>query len=113
MRETNPDKIHFGPCGGTRPEPIHFEANPGSKNVIGWTVIERAEQGMCTMKIGADPDGQNMQVLYPLDGSADDLGAFPCGRDETPFEGKLVRFPKNLDCDACLFVFEWKTKSGV
>lgn len=113
MREHSYDKIHFGPCGGTQAGPVHFEANPGSKNVIGWTVIERAEQGTCRMKIGADPDGINMQILYPLDESADDTGSFPCGRDETPFEGKMVRFPKNLDCDTCLFMFEWKTPQGV
>jgi hypothetical protein len=78
---------------------VHFEANPGSKNVIGWTVIERADNGNCTMKIGVDPDGINMTVLFPLDGSADDTGSFPCGREEVAFEGKQVRFPKNLDCD--------------
>lgn len=67
--------------------------------MIGWTVIERADNGNCTMKIGADPDGINMTVLFPLDGSADDTGSFPCGREEMAFEGKQVRFPKNLDCD--------------
>jgi hypothetical protein len=40
------------------------------------------------MKVGADPDGVAMEVIFPLDGSADDFGSFPCGRDETPFEGK-------------------------
>ena len=83
MRERDPNKLYLRPCGGTIREPTHFETNPGSKNVIGWTVIERSEVGNCTMKIGSDPEGENMTVLYPLDGSADSNGAFPCGRDET------------------------------
>lgn len=88
MRDGDEKMLTMGPCGGTIRKPVHFEANPGSKNVIGWTVIERAENGNCTMKIGASPDGDDFQVLYPLDGSADDAGVFPCGRDETAFEGK-------------------------
>ena len=113
MRESDPNKLTLEPCGGTSRKPVHYEANPGSKNVIGWTVLERAENGNCTMKIGTDPEGRSLSVLFPLDGSANDDGVFPCGRDETPFEGKQVKFPKNLDCDSCIFVFEWITEKGI
>ena len=88
MRDGDPKQALLSPCGGTDRKSVHYEANPGSKNVIGWTVIERAENGNCTMKIGASPDGGDFETLIPLDGSADDNGVFPCGRDETPFEGK-------------------------
>ena len=32
--------------------------------------------------------------------------------EESNFEGKMVRFPKNLDCNPCTFVFEWATEQG-
>ena len=113
MREGDSKMLGVAPCGGTVRKPVHYTTNPGSKNVIGWTVIERAEEGNCTLKIASNPDLEDVSILYPLDGSADDNGAFPCGRDETPFEGKQVRFPKNMDCDACIFIIEWKTKKGI
>ena len=107
MRDGDPKLLGQAPCGGTSRLPVHYESNPGSKNVIGWTTIERAENGNCTMKIGTAPDGSDFDVLIPLDGSADDSGSFPCGRDETPFEGKQVRFPKTLDCDSCILQITW------
>jgi len=112
MRESDSNNLQLSPCGGTSRKPVHFETNPGSKNVIGWTVLERADNGNCTMKIGADPESASMFTLFPIDGSADDNGSFPCGREESNFEGKMVRFPKNLDCNPCTFVFEWATEQG-
>ena len=102
MRDGETRMLDVFPCGGTSPKPVHFEAMPGSKNNIGWTVIDRADNGNCTMQVSQPPDFEDWRVLYPLDGSADDNGKFPCGRDETPFEGKQVRFPKDFDCENCL-----------
>jgi hypothetical protein len=43
MRDSDPNMLAFAPCGGTTQNAVHFEANSGSKNVIGWTVLERSE----------------------------------------------------------------------
>ena len=67
MRDSDPNMLSFAPCGGTTQNAVHFEANSGSKNMIGWTVLERSEQGNCTMKVGSDPDGVAMEILFPLD----------------------------------------------
>lgn len=51
-------------------------------------------------------------MLSPLDESGDELGWFPCGRQETNFEAKEVRLPRDLSCDACIVEVLWKTEKG-
>ena len=53
MREKDDKMLYVAPCGGTSRKSVHYIANPGSKNLIGWTVIERAKEGNCTIKIAS------------------------------------------------------------
>ena len=50
--------------------------------------------------------------MYPLDGTADERGSFPCGRSNADFEGKEVRIPQGLSCDRCIVQVEWNTEVG-
>jgi EGF-like domain len=50
-------------------------------------------------------------TLQPRDGSANELGSFPCGRD-VGYEGKEFRLPKNFTCDKCTLQFEWDLGEG-
>ena len=63
--------------------------------------------GNCTLRLGTGPNESDLQVLFPLDKSANKQGAFPCGREETSLEGKEVKFPKNFTCDSCTLQLEW------
>lgn len=53
-----------------------------------------------------------MQPLRPLDGSADEKHVFPCGRQESVFEAKEVRIPRDLSCDSCIIEVQWHTEKG-
>lgn len=53
-----------------------------------------------------------MKLLRPLDGSADEQGYFPCGRQVSVFEAKEVRMPRDLNCDSCIFELVWQTDKG-
>jgi hypothetical protein len=57
------------------------------------------------------PNENEFVALHPLDGSADEDGSFPCGREQAPLEGKEFRFPKNFTCDDCSLQLEWRTNS--
>ena len=49
----------------------------------------------------------------PVDGSANEDGLFPCGRQETAFEGKEFKLPTSLECDECIVALEWQTEKGI
>jgi len=66
--------------------------------------------GNCTIRLGTGPDESDLQVLFPLDKSANKLGSFPCGREEASMEGKEVKFPKNFTCDSCTLQLEWQVQ---
>ena len=90
------------PCGGANTlGVVHYATRPGSRNFIGWKVINPAPEGNCTVRIGMGPNENDFKVLFPIDGTADDSGSFPCGREQNPLEGKEFRFPKNFTCDDC------------
>ena len=65
------------PCEGVPSNKIHYMATPGSRNLIVWDVEHAALEGNCTIRYGTMND---FTVLYPVDGSADENGKFPCGR---------------------------------
>ena len=54
-----------------------------------------------------------MTVLHPLDGSGDENGVFPCGRQEHAFEGKEFKLPIGFESDAGIVGIEWQTEKGV
>jgi hypothetical protein len=85
---------------------------PGARNLVGWNVSTPSHEGFCTLRLGAISDERSMTVLHPLDGSGNEAGSFPCGRNVAEFEGKEVRFPHNTICDSCIMQLEWKTEFG-
>lgn len=100
------------PCGGANTfGTVHFVAKPGSRNYIAWKVNNPAPLGNCTVRLGMGPDESDLTVLYPLDNSANADGSFPCGRRETPIEGKEFKFPYNFTCDDCTLQLEWQYKT--
>lgn len=100
------------PCGGANSVGVvHFATRPGSRNLVGWKVINPAPEGNCSIRLGIGPNENEFVTLYPIDGSADDDGTFPCGRVQTPFEAKEFKFPKNFTCDDCALQLEWRTNS--
>ena len=100
------------PCGGVPNGFVHYHSMPGSRNLVGWKVEYPSLTGNCTVRIGDVPDESKLQVLYPLDGSANDKGSFPCGRSTTELEAKEFRFPHGISCDQCILQVEWKTEAG-
>lgn len=100
------------PCGGTSRSNVHFVSTPGSRDYIAWKIIHPSPKGNCTIRIGDGPEEDDFIVLHPLDKSANKKGSFPCGREETPLEGKEVKFPSNFTCDSCTLQWEWTTELG-
>ena len=100
--------LHEEPCGGSQRGAVHFVATPGSRNFIAWKVTHSVPNGNCTLRLGTGPNEKDLQVLHPLDKSANKQGVFPCGREETSLEGKEVKFPKNFTCDSCTIQLEWQ-----
>jgi hypothetical protein len=112
MRKTVGDEVinrSIQPCGGANiAGSVHYVAKPGSRNYVAWKVNVPAPNGNCTVRLGMGPDESDFKVLYPLDNSANEEGAFPCNRRETPVEGKEFKFPYNFTCDGCAIQVEWK-----
>jgi hypothetical protein len=76
-----------------------------------WRTIHPDLSGNCTIRLGDGLSEEDMEVLYPLDGSANNTeGRFPCGRTTTSMEGKEIKFPKDLTCDDCTIQIVWETK---
>ena len=103
--------VHTKPCGGTKIGKVHYETTPGSRNMIGWKVKKADPNGTCVLRVADDPRDMTMEVLHMTDGSSDKDGRFPCGRNETPFEGKEFKLPKDLVCDTCILQLEWRTET--
>jgi len=38
-------------------------------------------------------------------------GYFPCGRSKSDLEGKEIKFPRNVTCDACFIQLIFATKT--
>jgi hypothetical protein len=101
----------MAPCGGAKEGRVHFDAETGSKAFIMWRTIHPDLTGNCTIRLGDGLSEEDMDVLMPLDGSANTTeGKFPCGRTTSSMEGKEVKLPKNLTCDDCTLQIVWETK---
>lgn len=101
-----------GLCGGTQKSFTYYEALQNGRTLIGWKVTSPSTVGNCTIRISDSPNADKMKTLRPLDGSANELGAFPCGRQESNFEAKEVRMPREFDCDSCILEVQWQTEKG-
>ena len=100
------------PCGGTKIGKVHYETTPGSRNIIGWKVIKPSASGTCVIRVSDTPKIGTFEPVTITDGSADEDGRFPCGRNETPFEAKEFKVPRDLICDTCILQLEWRTDEG-
>ena len=105
------DNVNTKPCGNTRIGKVHYETTPGSRNLIGWKVLKASPTGTCVLRVADDPRDMVMEVLTLTDGSQDKDGRFPCGRNETPFEAKEFKLPRDLICDTCILQLEWRTET--
>ena len=103
--------VNTKPCGGTKIGKVHYETTPGSRNLIGWKVLKASPTGTCVLRVADDPRDTVMEVLKLTDGSQDKDGRFPCGRNETPFEAKEFKLPRDLVCDTCILQLEWRTET--
>lgn len=79
-------------------------------------MIHPSAEGNCTVRVGHGLDQEESDegrfiVLKPRDGSANDAGQFPCGR-EVGYEGKEFKLPKNFTCDSCTLQLEWALPNG-
>jgi len=95
------------PCGGTQKGKTHYLAEPGSRNYLHWRVLKAVHNANCTVRFGVGLDEDDFTVLRPRDGSANQEGAFACGR-VAGHEGKEFRFPKGFTCSSCTLQFEWE-----
>lgn len=68
--------------------------------------------GNCTIRLGSGVSQENFQVIKPIDGSANKLGKFECGREHNNYDGKVIKLPKDLTCDDCTIQLEWETKAA-
>jgi hypothetical protein len=94
---------HMQPCGGTLRGRSHLMSDVGSKHTVTWKTIHPDPQGNCTIRLGSKGEDKNMVTLYPLDGSGKKTkGKFPCGRETSSAEGKLIKFPNDVVCDSCV-----------
>ena len=69
-------------------------------NPVSWMIRTPEALSTCTIRISNENDFGNFTTLFPTDGSADDEGVFPCGREEIYSETKDVIFPE-FTCDEC------------
>ena len=102
------------PCGGAKAGRVHFDAEMGTKSFVSWKTLHADDAGTCILRLGESATDSEYDILYPTDGSAgrESRGEFPCGRSTASMEGKEIRFPRNVTCDACILQLEWKTSRG-
>ena len=77
--------------------------------MFSWKVIHPSHYGNCTLRVGeaGATKTSSMTVLHPLDGTGDENGVFPCGRQEHQFEGKEFKWPIAFESDAGIVGLEW------
>ena len=108
---TKHDLKDVEPCGGMAKGKSHLLSEPGSLNPISWMVKSADGDGICQIRLSDGTDDGDYTVLHPTDGSADEDGNFPCGRDIAYSETKTVVFP-DFFCDECTLQWIFKTQSG-
>lgn len=57
------------PCGGTYQGLAHLDAEAGTREYIVWKVQNSASDGMCTVRLAEGANDDDLDVLYPLDGT--------------------------------------------
>ena len=83
-----------------------------SKMFVAWKTVHPDELGNCTIRLGAGANMATYSVLKPLDKSDNGSGKFPCGREQTSYEGKNFKLPLNMSCDDCTLQLEFQTKAS-
>lgn len=60
---------------------MSYEGYPGQFNEVAWEINEPVQNGFCIVKLNSEfeHDEHKFETLYPVDGSADVNGKFPCG----------------------------------
>jgi hypothetical protein len=96
------------PCGGHPKGKAHFDAEMNTKIFVAWKIVHPDASGNCTLRLGSGETQGDLEVVRPFDKS-DVNGKFPCGREQTNYEGKIVKLPANLSCDDCVLQVEWET----
>lgn len=99
------------PCSGMSKGFSHLLAEPGSLNPISWKIDTPDKSGTCQVRISDSSDFGTFTTLFPTDGSANDEGVFPCGREKIYYETKDVVFP-DFNCDECTLQWMWNTSAG-
>lgn len=101
-KDVDINRLGMHPCGGTKVGRVHYETTPGSRNLVGWKILQADPNGRCMIRLSDSPLEKDMFVVKPLDGSAADDGSFPCGREISSFEAKEFKIPRDFVCDNCL-----------
>ena len=114
VEETDPVFInpHSEPCGGMAAGRVHFDAEAGSKIFVAFKTVHPDSKSNCTVSLGQGNQQQNYEALIPLDGSANSHGKFPCGREQSNYDGKTFKLPRNLTCDDCTIQMKFETKAS-
>ncbi len=102
-KDVDMSRLAMAPCGGTKLGAVHYETTPGSRNLVAWRILTPSPNGRCLVRVSDSPKERDMRLVRPTDGSAADDGTFECGREETSYESKEFKIPRDLICDQCIF----------
>jgi hypothetical protein len=95
------------PCGGKKRGFAHFDAEANSKVYVAFKTVHPDIDGNCTIRLGAGLQQSDMEVLKPQYQETDKNGMFPCGREQSNYDGALVKLPANYSCEQCVLQVEW------
>ena len=101
-KDVDMTRLANAPCGGTKLGAVHYETTPGSRNLVAWRILTPSASGRCLIRVSDSPMERDMRLVRPTDGSAADDGTFECGREETAYEAKEIKIPRDLICDQCI-----------
>lgn len=80
---------------------------------MAWKTLHPDAAGNCTIRLGSGVSQGGFKTLQPVDKSGlTSSGKFPCGREQSNYDGKLIKLPSNLTCDACTLQVEFETKAS-
>lgn len=112
---TSATEFNRSPCGFQPQGVVSYEGFPGKQNEVAWLINEPSQNGKCMVKLNSEfeEDMISFQTLFPVDGSADINGKFPCGREgRNQFERKVFNFPK-VTCNPCILQWTFETTKGI
>lgn len=109
---TSASQLNMSPCGGVERLKADTLTNKGSNLHFIWETVLPAKGSNCTVKISKGLEKEDeFSVLYPIDGSANKDGSFPCGRSKG-FESQEFALPSDYECDQCILQWKWTTSYG-